>query len=129
MFKRLKRVLYYFSVVSILFVSLVAFCFVYRQCKLSTSIESIKGGEYLGNAISPGGKYEAKAYLNDSGATTDFAVLVVLITRESGEQKNIFWQYHSESAKMNWISDSEIVINGIHLNVPNEIYDYRKNNK
>ena len=92
-------------------------------------IQRIRGQEYLSESTSPNGTYSVIAYLNNGGATVDYAVLVVLVDKKSNKEKNIYWNYHCEEANMRWISDEKIEINGIVLNVPDEVYDYRNSDE
>jgi hypothetical protein len=89
-------------------------------------IQRIDGQEYLGESISPNGTHTVAAYLNNGGATTGYAVLGTLKNNKNGKTKNIYWQYRCEKADMEWLDDETIKINGLELNVNNEIYDYRR---
>lgn len=91
------------------------------------NIQSIDGQEYISDITSPNGKYTVTAYLNNGGATTSYAVLGVLKNNETNKEKNIYWQYKTEKANMEWINDNTIEINGRELNVEKDVYDYRKN--
>lgn len=102
---------------------------IYNIYKTYTSIDGIKGEEFIGGKRSPNGRYQVEAYRNNGGATTDYAVLVVLSDLKEGSQKNIFWDYHCDEAKMKWHSNDEVEINGILLRVPKDVYDYRNNKK
>lgn len=86
----------------------------------------IKGEECIRKIRSPDSRYEAQVFRNNGGATTDYAVLVVLVDLKSRTEKNIFWEYHCDKAEIEWHSKNKIEINGIVLKVPNEVYDYRK---
>ena len=89
-------------------------------------IQRIDGQEYLKELTSPNGTYTVTAYLNNGGATTGYAVLCALKNNNNGKNKNIYWQYRWEKADMEWLNDETIKINGLELNVKNEIYDYRR---
>lgn len=89
-------------------------------------IQRINGQEYLGESTSPNGAYTVTAYLNNGGATVDYAVLGRLKNNRNGKMKNIYWQYHCEKAEMEWVTDETFKINDQQLNVKNEIYDYRR---
>lgn len=89
-------------------------------------IQRINGQEYLDESTSPNGTYTVTAYLNNGGATTNYAVLGTLKNNKNGKSKNIYWQYRCEKAEMEWLNDETIKINGIELNVKSEIYDYRR---
>jgi hypothetical protein len=90
------------------------------------NIQRINGQKYLTESTSPNGTYTVTAYLNNGGATTGYAVLGTLKNNKNGKNKNIYWQYRCEKAEMEWLNDETIKINGIELNVKNEIYDYRR---
>lgn len=89
-------------------------------------IQRIYGQECIAESTSPNGTYTVTAYLNNGGATTSYAVLGTLSNNKKGKTKNIYWQYRCEKAEMEWLNDETIKINGIELNVNNEIYDYRR---
>lgn len=89
-------------------------------------IQRIDGQEYLDKSISPNGTYTVTTYLNNGGATTDYAVLGTLKNNINGKIKNIYWQYRCEESEMEWLNDETIKINGVELNVKSEIYDYRR---
>lgn len=89
-------------------------------------IQRINGQEYLTESTSPNGTYTVTAYLNNSGATTSYSVLVTLNNNNTGKTKNIYWKSHCEKADIEWLNDETIKINGIQLNIENEVYDYRR---
>ena len=90
-------------------------------------IQRINGQVYLNELTSPDGTYTVTAYLNNGGATMDYAVLCTLKNNRNGKTKNIYWQYHCVEGNMEWLNDETIKISGIELNVKDEIYDYRRN--
>ena len=90
-----------------------------------SDIQRIDGQEYITESTSPNGTYAVTAYLNNGGSTTDYAVLATLRNNKNYKIKNIYWQYHCEKADIEWLNDKTVKINGIQLNVKNEIYDYR----
>lgn len=89
-------------------------------------IQRINGQAYLTQSTSPNGTYTATSYLNNGGATTGYAVLITVKNNKNGKSKNIYWKYPCEKSEMKWLSDEIIKINGLELNVKNEIYDYRR---
>jgi hypothetical protein len=89
-------------------------------------IQRFHGQNYLCESTSPNCLYTVTAYSNNGGATVDFAVLGVLKNNDNGKEKNIYWQYHCQNAKLEWVDNKTIMINGRELNVENEIYDYRR---
>jgi len=122
----MKKVLSILGVVIAFLFLVIIILFGYRLYKSFTSIDMIKGEECIGKKKSPDSRYEAQAFRNDGGATTDYAVLVVLIDLKNGTEKNIFWDYHCDYAEMKWNSNDIIEINGVELKVPDQVYDYRK---
>lgn len=89
-------------------------------------IQRIDGQELISEVMSPDGKYTVSAYLNNGGATTDYAVLCVVKDNESGKEKNIYWNYHCDEADIEWEDENTVKINGIELNVTKDTYDYRR---
>ena len=108
--------------VSILFTGIV-FC-VYN---LFFNTQIIKWQEYLTESISPDKTYTVTAYLNSGSATSDFSVLGRVKNNKTGKEKNIYWQYSCSEAVITWADDNTVVINGIELDVRNDVYDFRKN--
>ncbi|CAM3698701.1 MULTISPECIES: DUF5412 family protein [Brevibacillus] len=76
--------------------------------------------------ISPNGFYTVKAYLSDSGATTSYSVVAELIfNKEHNRTKNIYFKNNQHSVEIRWVDNNTVVINGVELVVPNDVYDYR----
>ena len=88
-------------------------------------IQRIDGQELINEVVSPDGKYTVSAYLNNGGATTDYAVLCSVRNNETDKAKNIYWNYHCTEAEIEWIDEKTIAINGVELNVTKDTYDYR----
>lgn len=88
-------------------------------------IQRIDGQELLNEVISPDGKYTVSSYLNNGGATTDYAVLCSVKNNQTGKEKNIYWNYHCTEANIEWTNEDTVTINGIELNVTKDTYDYR----
>lgn len=65
-------------------------------------------------------------YLNNGGATVDYAVLGVVTNQESRRSKNIYWQYHCQTATVEGLDDRTVKINDIVLDVEKDTYDYRR---
>lgn len=84
-------------------------------------------GEIINSAVSQNSNYVAKAYVNDSGATMDHAILVRVFDKEQNT-KNVYWEYPCEHVEMKWMTPYEIKINGVLLDVRYDVYDWRKNN-
>ena len=90
-------------------------------------IQRIDGQELIKEVVSPDGKYTISAYLNNGGATTDYAVLCSVKNNENEKKKNIYWNYHCTEAKIEWNDEDTVTINGVELNIDKDIYDYRNN--
>jgi len=81
-------------------------------------------GTFLMASQSPDGKYNLEAYRTEPGATVDFSVRVYLTT---GDRKAIIYDaYHEYEAKIVWIDNTTVSINGITLDISQgEKYDWR----
>ncbi len=79
----------------------------------------------LNKVDSPDGKYTISVYLNNGGATTDYAVLCSVRKNQIEKEKNIYWNYYCTEAKIEWNYEDSVTINGIELNVTDDTYDYR----
>ncbi|MFP7296899.1 DUF5412 family protein [Neobacillus niacini] len=108
-------------------ISLLLLCLIgYGVYWLFFDINRLSPEKFISKAPSPNGDYTIKAYVNNGGATTDFAVLGVLyFNKESRKPKNIYWNDHEDTAKIKWENENTVVINGHKLSIPNEIYDFR----
>ena len=113
-----------FGVVLILFI-ILALLLSYAVYHFFYDLNAVKPGEKLSESISPNGEYKITAYLNNGGATTDFAVLCQL---DDGQHvKNIYWNYHCYSAEIVWEDDDTLIINGVLFeNVEKDTYDFRR---
>ncbi len=104
---------------------LVALSIVYAVNWAFFDIQRLEGQELLEEVTSPDKKYTVSVYLNNGGATTDYAVLCSVKNNETEKEKNIYWNYHCTGAKVKWNSEDTVTINGIQLNVNKDTYDYR----
>ncbi|MBR3808875.1 MAG: DUF5412 domain-containing protein [Clostridia bacterium] len=116
--KKTKRI-----IVTISFVLLI----VYGIYWAFFDIQRIDGQEFLSESTSPDGRYTVTAYLNNGGATTDYAVLCTATDNETGRERNIYWNYKCEKAEIEWVDEDTaiIVINGVELDVMKDKYDWR----
>ncbi len=90
-------------------------------------IQRLDGQEVITVSDSPDSSYTVTAYLNNGGATTDYAVLCAVKNNKTGKERNIYWNYHCSTAAIQWLDDKTVSINGIELDVTKEKYDYRRN--
>ena len=92
----------------------------------SCGMDNLPQGEFLTSAEAPNGLHRIDAYLCNGGATVDFAVRCAVVDIDSGEERNIYWQYHQQTAQIEWIDEETVEINGIRLNIFTDSYDWRK---
>lgn len=88
-------------------------------------MDHLPDGELIKSVDSPDGTYRFNAYLCDGGATTDYAVRGEVVAVDSGEKRNIYWQYKEHDAEITWKNNTVVVINGVELDVTEDSYDWR----
>ena len=120
-FKALLKVLLIVGIVVLLIISFLAYGFYWAFY----DIRHIEGEEVLQEVSSPNGTYTVTAYLNNGGATTDYAVLCSVKYNGRNKEKNIYWQYHCYDADIRWIDEYTVQINNVTLDVRKDTYDYR----
>jgi Family of unknown function (DUF5412) len=112
--------------ISLSFVFVVVFCvFGYIFHWAFYNIERIEPGELIFEKTSPSGTYTVRTYLNNGGATVNYAVLGVLYSNEKNDSKNIYWQYEESAGIIKWVDEDTVKINGEKINIPGGKYDYR----
>lgn len=99
--------------------------FIYAVYWAFFDIQRLKGEELLEEISSPDGNYTVSVYLNNGGATTDYAVLCSARNNETEKERNIYWQYHCTKANVEWLDEKTVDINGVELDVEKDSYDYR----
>ena len=73
---------------------------------------------------SPDGKYNLEAYRTEPGATVDFSIRVYLTTND--KKSLIYDAYHEYEAKIVWIDNTMVSINGKTLDISQgEKYNWR----
>ena len=82
-------------------------------------------GEYLTEETSPDGTYTLKAYLSSPSLSSDAVRGELVFNERNGKTKNIYWNYRQSTAKIKWLDNKTVVINGHTLEVPNERFDFR----
>ena len=90
------------------------------------SMDNLPQGELMSSYDSPDGEYTVNTYLCSGNATVDFAVRCEAVNNKTGDKRNIYWNYHCESAQVNWTDNRTVIINGISLDAAKDSYDYRK---
>lgn len=88
-------------------------------------MDHLPHGELLETVYSPDGVYKINSFLVSGNATVDFSVRCEVVENSSGKKRNIYWEYHCESACIEWIDNTTVVINGKQLNVLTDSYDWR----
>lgn len=74
---------------------------------------------------SPDSKYNLEAYRTEPGATVAFSVRVYII--KDDKKEIIYDAYHEYEAKIFWINNTTVSINGKALDISQgEKYDWRK---
>lgn len=89
-------------------------------------LQSIKKGELISATDSPNGSYTMNLYLQNGGATTAYGVLGELICNTDGAQKNIYYEYRTNSTNCKWIDEYTVIINGQKLDVRYDTYDWNE---
>ncbi|MBR2563987.1 MAG: hypothetical protein IKE29_05125 [Paenibacillus sp.] len=93
-------------------------------------LERLPRGEIISESVSPDGKYTIKVMHSNGGATTSLSILCELQYNDGSKpNKTIYFQYKAEKAFISWESNDVVSINGIKLVVPDDVYDYRKEEK
>ncbi|MDD4369854.1 MAG: DUF5412 family protein [Anaerostipes sp.] len=87
--------------------------------------QSVPKGELQKIVQSPKGDYRANIYSGTGDATVDSSVLVEIENNKTKETKNIFWEYHCDNVKVNWLSENTIKINEKKMNINKDVYDFR----
>lgn len=82
-------------------------------------------GEYLAEQTSPDGTYTLKAYVSSPSLSADAVRGELVFNERIGKTKNIYWNYRESTAKIEWLDNKTVVINGHTLDVPSEKFDFR----
>ena len=117
----MKRTLLIVGIAVLLIVSLLGYGIYWAFY----DIQRLEGQEVIQEVSSPNGTYTVTAYLNNGGATTDYAVLCSVKTDGRNKEKNIYWKYHCEEVSIVWLDDETVKIDGVELNVKRDTFDYR----
>ena len=82
-------------------------------------------GEYITEEISPDGTYTLKAYVSSPSLSADAVRGELVFNERNGKTKNIYWNYRESTAKIDWLDNKTVVINGHTHEVPNERFNFR----
>lgn len=89
-------------------------------------VQRINGQDILTELASPKNTYTVTAYLNNGGATTDYAVLCTVTNNKTSKSKNIYWNSPCQTAAVAWVDDVTVMINEVKLDVRHDVFDYRR---
>ncbi|MDZ5253871.1 DUF5412 family protein [Clostridium sp. LIBA-8841] len=90
------------------------------------SMDRLPVGSFQESHDSPDKRYTINSYICSSGTLNDWAARCELVDNLSGNIKNIYWDYKIETVDIKWINGNAVSINGHHINVEKEVYDWRK---
>lgn len=89
--------------------------------RIESSFEPNK--ELIAESTSSDGRYEIEAYLINGGATVDWSVKCYL-KDTNGSDKLIYSDYHVDEAKIIWIDNDTVSINGHEIELPEGKYNF-----
>ncbi len=94
---------------------------------LAFDVERLSNGELISEERSPQGTYTVKAYLVNPHATVSYAVRGELhFNNTKARHQTIYWNYREETAEIEWVEENLVRVNGIAINVPYGLYDFRR---
>lgn len=90
-------------------------------------LDGIPRTELVTEVSSPDGKYSILAYTSDINATTSESVVCELKYNDGTKKnKTVYFQNHESNVRIVWRSNTEVVINGHVLTMPDDVYDSRR---
>ena len=119
--KKGNKILKIFLVVGLLLIGIIG----YGVYWAFFDMNRLPTGEYITEETSPNGTYTLKAYVSSPSLSSDTVRGELIFNDRNGKTKNIYWNYRESTAKIEWIDDDTVVINGHRLNVPKEKFDFR----
>ena len=117
----MKRILLIISLVLVVILTSIGY-FLYENFY---SMSHLPLGKEIYRSTSPEGNYKLKIYLVQGGLTTDSSIRGEIMN-DKNQSRNIYWSYHESKAKVQWINDTTVSINGHILNVLHDTYDWRR---
>ncbi|KGR76187.1 DUF5412 domain-containing protein [Ureibacillus sinduriensis] len=117
-----KKIVKISLIISFLFMGVI----VYGVYWAFFDMNRLPTGEYLTEETSPDGKYTLKAYVSSPSLSADAVRGEIVFNERNGKTKNIYWNYRESTAKIEWLNNNTVVINGYTLEVPNEKFDFRR---
>lgn len=117
-----KKVVKISLIISFLFIGLIG----YGVYWAFFDMNRLPTGKYLTEETSPDGTYTLKAYVSSPSLSADAVRGELVFNERNGKTKNIYWNYRESTAKIEWLDNKTVVINGHTLEVPNGKFDFRK---
>ena len=113
-------------IVSVSLITVIAIIFGMYYC-FFVDISRIRGQELIDISVSPNSTYTIEVFRNNGGATTDYSVLCRLhYNNKNKKDRNIYCDYHCDTAEIEWLDDDTVIINGQQLDdVTKDKFDYR----
>ena len=118
---KLKKIVKISLIISFLFIGFVGYGIYWAFFDMNR----LPTGEYLTEETSPDGTYTLKAYVSVKSLSSDAVRGELVFNKRNGKTKNIYWNYRESTAKIEWLDNKTVVINGHTLEVPNEKFDFR----
>lgn len=106
------------GLVLLLAILLVTYWFLF--CDMSR----LPQGELLAEYPSPTDEYAIRIYLCPGNATSADSIRGELV--EGNTKKNIYWEYEETNAHVYWLSQYEVIINDVYLDIRHDTYDWRR---
>lgn len=105
---------------------LVAFIFI-GSILISSSCGFSASENHICTSTSPDKTYTLEAYTVNGGATVDYSIKVYSLNNNVLSGKTLIYnKYHEYDAKIEWINNDIVSINGVILDLSkNETYDWR----
>ena len=105
------------AIILVLVIVIISFMYYF-----STSINYLPKGNYLYSVESPNKEFKLNAYIVNGGSLSGDAIRVELENSINNNTKNIYWKYPISNVDINWLDNSNVIINDIKLNIHTDIY-------
>ena len=84
------------------------------------------GHELIKSIDSPDNRHTMDIYLYNGGATMDWSTIIYIVDNTSGNERELYFQYHEqEPNEAVWIDSQTVRINGMELDIEQDKYDSR----
>ena len=81
------------------------------------------GHELIESIVSPDNRHTMDIYLYNGGATMDWSTIIYIVDNTSGNERELYFQYHEkEPNEAVWVDSQTVRINGMELNIDNDYY-------